>query len=42
MRILVRLQLDPARKKLLTGFFEAYLKLNVTTQDYLQGKLNLW
>jgi predicted transposase/invertase (TIGR01784 family) len=40
LRMLVRLQLDPARKKLLTGFFEAYLKLNKREEEQLKIELN--
>jgi hypothetical protein len=39
MRMLVRLWLDPARKKLLTGFFEAYLKLNKREEEQLKIEL---
>jgi hypothetical protein len=39
-RMLIRLQLDLARKKLLTGFFETYLKLNKREEEQLKTELN--
>jgi hypothetical protein len=40
LRMLVRLQLDPARTQLLTGFFETYLKLNNREEKLLETELN--
>ena len=39
IRILTRLQLDPARMKLLAGFFETYLKLNSSEEDEFAKEL---
>jgi len=41
--MLVRMELDPARTTLLTGFFETYLKLNEEEEKQLEaeiGKIN--
>jgi len=43
MRMLIRMQLDPARMELLAGFFETYLKLNREEEEQYNrelGKLN--
>ena len=43
LRMLVRMELDPARTTLLTGFFETYLKLNEEEEKQLEaeiGKIN--
>ncbi|WP_152667827.1 hypothetical protein [Aneurinibacillus tyrosinisolvens] len=39
LRMLVRLELDPARTKLLAGFFETYLRLEDTEEQVLQMEL---
>jgi hypothetical protein len=39
LRMLVRMELDPARMTLLTGFFETYLKLNEAEDKQLEMKI---
>lgn len=39
LRMLVRLEQDPARMTLLTGFFETYLKLNEEEEQWLRTEL---
>ena len=39
MRMLARMQLDPARMTLLMGFFETYLRLNEAEEDEFQAKM---
>ena len=41
MRMLTRMRLDPARMKLLIGFFETYLKLNETEENEFEAELNM-
>ena len=41
IRMLTRMQLDPARMKLLIGFFETYLKLNETEENKFEAELNM-
>ena len=39
LRMLVRMELDPARTTLLTGFFETYLKLNEEEEKQLEAEI---
>ena len=39
MRMLTRMQLDPARMTLLAGFFETYLKLNLSEEQILENEI---
>jgi flagellar biosynthesis/type III secretory pathway protein FliH len=39
MRMLTRMQLDPARMTLLAGFFETYLKLNAHEEQVLDTEI---
>ncbi len=39
LRMLVRMELDPARMTLLTGFFETYLKLNEEEKKQLEAEI---
>ena len=39
LRMLVRMELDPARTTLLTGFFETYLKLNEEEEEQLEEEI---
>jgi hypothetical protein len=44
LRMLLRMELDPARMTLLTGFFETYLKLNEEEENQLEiemGKIDV-
>jgi hypothetical protein len=37
--MLVRMELDPARMTLLTGFFETYLRLNEEEEKQLEAEI---
>ena len=39
LRMLVRMELDPARMTLLTGFFETYLRLNEEEERQLEAEI---
>ena len=39
LRMLVRMELDPARMTLLTGFFETYLRLNEEEEKQLEAEI---
>ncbi len=39
LRMLVRMELDPARMTLLTGFFETYLRLNEEEESILESEI---
>jgi len=41
LRMLVRLQLDPARMRLISGFFDTYLKLDDIEENQLQQEIRL-
>jgi hypothetical protein len=41
LRMLVRLELDPARMYILTGFFEMYVKLNEIEDQMLREELQM-
>ena len=39
LRMLVRMELDPARMTLLTGFFETYLRLNEEEEKQVEAEI---
>ncbi|ASN06461.1 RpnC/YadD family protein [Virgibacillus necropolis] len=40
LRMLVKMEIDPARSELLNGFFETYLSLNKTEEEKLMEEIN--